>query len=165
MDGTGMGWDKVGQYLVALLTALGGLKVFQLLKNWGTDNRKERASAEESELEVLRKHVNWLEERLRKKTAEADESQKSNLNLMKRAGELEIKLRDAQSRQCLVPNDKCLRRIPQPVECRMREWMIREYKKDVPGVIITDGDMLEPYKEGEAEQIMKEDGDESDGVP
>ena len=32
MDGTGMGWDKVGQYLVALLTALGGLKVFQFLK-------------------------------------------------------------------------------------------------------------------------------------
>ena len=62
MDGTGMGWDKVGQYLVALLTALGGLKVFQFLKNWGTDSRKERASAEDSELEVLRKHNDWLSE-------------------------------------------------------------------------------------------------------
>lgn len=159
MDGTGMGWDKVGQYLVALLTALGGLKVFQFLKNWGTDNRKERASAEDSELEVLRKHNDWLSEHYNERTEES-------MKLRDEIIILKDKLSKAESKKCLVPNDKCLRRIPQTTECRMREWMIKEYKRDVPGVVITNDDMMTPYKEGEAEEIIKgEDSDESDGVP
>ena len=44
--------------------------------------------------------------------------------------------------------------------------MIKEYKRDVPGVVITNDDMMTPYKEGEAEEIIKEeDSDESDGIP
>ena len=79
---------------------------------------------------------------------------------------LKDKLSKAESKKCLVPNDKCLRRIPQTTECRMREWMIKEYKRDVPGVVITNDDMMTPYKEGEAEEIIKEeDSDESDGIP
>ena len=159
MDGTGMGWDKVGQYLVALLTALGGLKVFQFLKNWGTDNRKERASAEDSELEVLRKHNDWLSEHYNERTEES-------MKLRDEIIILKDKLSKAESKKCLVPNDKCLRRIPQTTECRMREWMIKEYKRDVPGVVITNDDMMTPYKEGEAEEIIKEeDSDESAGIP
>lgn len=162
MDGTGMGWDKIGQYLVALLTALGGLKVFQFLKNWGTDSRKERASAEDSELEVLRKHNAWLSEQNRELAKTNEKHREDKMKLWDRIITIQEALAKAERHQCLVPDDECLRRQPQDVKCRLRELLKGEYTKEHPNAIIDEEDMMTPLPEKEEE---KEDSDESDGIP
>lgn len=161
MDGTGMGWDKIGQYLVALLTALGGLKVFQFLKNWGTDSRKERASAEDSELEVLRKHNAWLSEQNRELAKTNEKHREDKMKLWDRIITIQEALAEAERHQCLVPDDECLRRQPQDVKCRLRELLKGEYTKEHPNAIIDEEDMMTPLPEKEEE----EDSDESDGIP
>ena len=140
MDGT-MGWEKVGQWAVAVLGALGGLKVFQFLKNWGTDSRKERASAEERELEVMRKHNEWLSEQYHEWAEESKKLREDKMRLMDGMMKLREALAEAERHQCLVPDDECLRRQPSEVKCRLRELLKGAYLEDHPGAIIDETDM------------------------
>lgn len=136
-----MDWEKIGQFLLALVGGVGGYKMFELLKNWRTDSRKEEASAEDSENEAIRKQMDWLTDHHQKKLEQVEELQEEKFKMMKRIGELEVALKEAEAHQCLVPDDECLRRQPEPVQCRLRNLLKGEYLKDHPNAIIDEEDM------------------------
>lgn len=153
-----MDWEKIGQFLLALVGGVGGYKMFELLKNWRTDSRKEEASAEDSENESIRKQMDWLADHHQKKLNQVEELQEEKFNLMERIVELEGELRKALAHQCLVPDDECLRRQPADVKCRLRELLKGEYLKDHPDAIIDEEDMKK--KGGENGTVATKDSEE-----
>ena len=115
-----MDWEKTGQFLLALIGGVGGYKMFELLKNWRTDSRKEQSSAEKQELDTLREHIGWLEARLKEKSDRVEELEEGRFEMLGKMKDLEIRLKDAEHNECVRPDDECLRRMPPRMYCRLK---------------------------------------------
>lgn len=139
-----------------LLAAMGGWEFVKYLLNRKSNSRIGAAQAFEIEykaliedykrvqsevdkskeqIEILNKKVDGLYEKVHQ--LESDK-----LQLIQENNALKLELKEAEKHVCMQPDDKCLRRLPQPVQCRLRTILAGGYIQDHPDAIITDEDMM-----------------------
>ena len=99
------------EFIIAFATAFGGLEavkwIVQLWLHRKTEVRKRENDVGEQEREAHRKHVDWLEDNLRKchetverLYSELYDEQLDKENWIKRYHELELAFKEAQIRKC-----------------------------------------------------------------
>nr|DAS27121.1 MAG TPA: Golgi-localized syntaxin-1-binding clamp [Caudoviricetes sp.] len=131
--------DGKGIWMTAL-TTIGTLGGFQVVKAWinrKTDRRKEEAETQDKELEILRKHIDWMEKRYKELSTKVDELYKrihemenDKIALITRNNELELALKEAKYNECRRPDDECLRRYPQREICMAKKLLGGYYDKE-----------------------------------
>lgn len=147
----------------SLIGALGGLEFIKYLLNRKSNARIAEANAFEiqrkaiiedynrvqGEVEVLKKKVDELYEKLH-------DMERERLDLIKENNELKLKLKEAEKHMCIQPDDKCLQRLSPDMKCRLVKILRGGYLKDHPDAILTEEDMM---KEIDNEQTKEQDHD------
>lgn len=147
----------------SLIGALGGLEFIKYLLNRKSNARIAEANAFEiqrkaiiedynrvqGEVEVLKKKVDELYEKLH-------DMERERLDLIKENNELKLKLKEAEKHMCIQPDDKCLQRLSPDLKCRLVKILRGEYLEDHPDAILTEEDMM---KEIDNEQTKEQDHD------
>lgn len=147
----------------SLIGALGGLEFIKYLLNRKSNARIAEANAFEiqrkaiiedynrvqGEVEVLKKKVDELYEKLH-------DMERERLDLIKENNELKLKLKEAEKHMCIQPDDKCLQRLSPDLKCRLVKILRGEYLEDHPDAILTEEDMM---KEIDNEQTKEQNHD------
>lgn len=147
----------------SLIGALGGLEFIKYLLNRKSNARIAEANAFEiqrkaiiedynrvqGEVEVLKKKVDELYEKLH-------DMERERLDLIKENNELKLKLKEAEKHMCIQPDDKCLQRLSPDLKCRLVKILRGEYLEDHPDAILTEEDMM---KEINNEQTKEQNHD------
>lgn len=123
-------------WLIAFIAALGGWKLINWILNRKEIKRKALAEAISLETDSLVKRYNTMESELEHLKKEVEELQakvnalqEDKLDLLMRNKELELQLQEAQSHICLVPDDECLKRLPNRTYCRLKRLSQGYYDK------------------------------------
>lgn len=123
-------------WLLTAIAALGGWKLVHWLLNRKEIKRKALAEAISLETDSLVKRYNVMEAELEKLKAKVDELQatvnalqQDKLDLIMRNKELELQLQEARSHVCMVPDDECLKRLPNRTYCRLKRLSQGYYDK------------------------------------
>lgn len=123
-------------WLIAVIAALGGWKLVNWILNRKEIKRKALAEAISLETDSLVKRYNTMESELEHLKKEVEELQakvnalqEDKLDLLMRNKELELQLQEAQSHMCLVPDDECLKRLPNRTYCRLKRLSQGYYDK------------------------------------
>lgn len=123
-------------WLIAVIAALGGWKLVNWILNRKEIKRKALAEAISLETDSLVKRYNTMESELEHLKKEVEELQakvnalqEDKLDLLMRNKELELQLQEAQSHICLVPDDECLKRLPNRTYCRLKRLSQGYYDK------------------------------------
>lgn len=123
-------------WLIAVIAALGGWKLVNWILNRKEIKRKALAEAISLETDSLVKRYNTMESELEHLKKEVEELQakvnalqEDKLDLIMRNKELELQLQEAQSHVCLVPDDECLKRLPNRTYCRLKRLSQGYYDK------------------------------------
>lgn len=123
-------------WLMAVIAALGGWKLVNWILNRKEIKRKALAEAISLETDSLVKRYNTMESELEHLKKEVEELQakvnalqEDKLDLLMRNKELELQLQEAQSHVCLVPDDECLKRLPNRTYCRLKRLSQGYYDK------------------------------------
>lgn len=123
-------------WLIAVIAALGGWKLVNWILNRKEIKRKALAEAISLETDSLVKRYNTMESELEHLKKEVEELQakvnalqEDKLDLLMRNKELELQLQEAQSHVCLVPDDECLKRLPNRTYCRLKRLSQGYYDK------------------------------------
>lgn len=147
----------------SLIGALGGLEFIKYLLNRKSNARIAEANAFEiqrkaiiedynrvqGEVEVLKKKVDELYEKLH-------DMERERLDLIKENNELKLKLKEAEKHMCIQPDDKCLQRLNPEAKCRLVKLLRGGYLEDHPDAILTEEDMM---RNTENEQPKEQDHD------
>ena len=138
-----------------LVTALGGWEFVKHLLNRKTNNRISAANAFEIEYKVLiedykrmqqevegaKKEIKDLDKKVDELYKQVHALESERLELMKQNNELRLALKEAEKHVCMQPDDKCLKRLGNAVNCRLRNILRGTYAEDHPDAIVTDDDM------------------------
>lgn len=123
-------------WILAAIAALGGWKLVNWILNRKEIKRKALAEAISLETDSLVKRYNTMESELEHLKKEVEELQakvnalqEDKLDLIMRNKELELQLQEAQSHVCLVPDDECLKRLPNRTYCRLKRLSQGYYDK------------------------------------
>lgn len=123
-------------WLIAIITALGGWKLVSWLLNRKELKRKALAEAISLETDSLVKRYNVMEQELEKLKLKVEELQvtvttlqQDKLDLIKRNNELELALKEAEHNICMRPDDECLKRLPPRTYCRLKRLSQGYYDK------------------------------------
>ena len=142
---------EIAAAAATLLAAMGGWEGVKYLLNRRSNGRIAEANAFRVEREALiedykrvQGEVDKLKEQVAKLYKEIDALKSDRLRLMQENSELRLKLKEAEKRVCLQPDDRCLQRLNPDDHCRLRKILRGEYAKDHPGAIITEADMTRP---------------------
>lgn len=139
-------------WILAAIAALGGWKFVNWIINRKEIKRKALAEAISLETDSLVKRYNVMEaelENLKKQVeelqAKVNSLQEDKLDLIMRNKELELQLQEARSHICMVPDDECLKRLPNRTYCRLKRLSQGYYDK-----------YYDKNKEDETNRIHKE---------
>lgn len=142
---------EIAAAAATLLAAMGGWEGVKYLLNRRSNGRIAEANAFRVEREALiedykrvQGEVDKLKEQVAKLYKEIDALKNDRLRLIQENSELRLKLKEAEKRVCLQPDDRCLQRLNPDDHCRLRKILRGEYAKDHPGAIITEDDMTRP---------------------
>lgn len=123
-------------WILAAIAALGGWKFVNWIINRKEIKRKALAEAISLETDSLVKRYNVMEaelENLKKQVeelqAKVNSLQEDKLDLIMRNKELELQLQEARSHVCMVPDDECLKRLPNRTYCRLKRLSQGYYDK------------------------------------
>ena len=123
-------------WILAAIAALGGWKLVNWILNRKEIKRKALAEAISLETDSLVKRYNTMESELEHLKKEVEELQakvnalqEDKLDLIMRNKELELQLQEAQAHVCLVPDDECLKRLPNRTYCRLKRLSQGYYDK------------------------------------
>lgn len=123
-------------WLIAAITALGGWKLVNWLLNRKELKRKALAEAISLETDSLVKRYNVMEKELESLKRQVEELQnrvndlqQDKIDLIMRNKELELQLQEAQTHVCMVPDDECLKRLPNRTYCRLKRLSQGYYDK------------------------------------
>lgn len=136
--------------VAGIITALGGVSLIKFLTLRKSEKKKSEIEAQDLALEMLRKQYEWLLQQnesmnkmiieLNKKVEDLQEEvrtlEQRNIDLIKAKADVELELKDAKHNMCLVPDDECFKRLPKRDECRLRNLIRGEYKKDHPDAVM-----------------------------
>lgn len=96
----------------------------------------------QSEIDLNKKEIAELNRKVNQLHEKVHELETDKLQLMQENNTLKLQLKEAEKHVCMQPDDKCLKRLGTPINCRLRDLLRGEYAKDHPGAILTDEDML-----------------------
>lgn len=134
-----------------IIGALGGWEAIKYIINRKTNSRIAEANAFKVEREALiedykrvQAEVDALKTKVDKLYEKVHQLETERLSLIQENNELKLKLKEAEKKICLQPDDRCLQRLNPGDECRLRKILRGEYKRDNPGAILTEEDMKRP---------------------
>lgn len=128
--------NSAGQWILALIGALGGWKLVEYVLNRKELKRKALADAIAVETDSLLKRYAAMEQEMEKLKTKVDELYKmvhtlenEKLDLIRQNMELELALKEAQHNECRRPDDECLRRLPPREICLAKKLLGGYYDK------------------------------------
>lgn len=129
--------NSTGQWLLTIISTLGGWKLVEYLLNRKELKRKALADAIAVETDSLLKRYATMEKEMEKLKTKVDELYKmvhqlenEKLDLMKQNMELQIALKESQYNECRRPDDECLKRLPPHEICLAKKLLGGVYDKD-----------------------------------
>lgn len=129
--------NSTGQWLLTIISTLGGWKLVEYLLNRKELKRKALADAIAVETDSLLKRYATMEKEMEKLKTKVDELYKmvhqlenEKLDLMKQNMELQIALKESQLNECRRPDDECLKRLDEHEICLAKKLLGGVYDKD-----------------------------------
>lgn len=123
--------------ITSMLTALGGWKFISYLMNRDMIKKEKTMNIQHTEMEQLRKQVDWMQEKYETVSKKLDELYKKfrdleeeNIKLLKENSELKVALKIAEYNRCERPDDECIRRIPSRQKCRLKMLLNGTYEAE-----------------------------------
>lgn len=129
--------NGTGQWLLTIISTLGGWKLVEYLLNRKELKRKALADAIAVETDSLLKRYAAMEKEMEKLKTKVDELYKmvhqlenEKLDLMKQNMELQIALKESQYNECRRPDDECLKRLNEHEICLAKKLIGGVYDKN-----------------------------------
>lgn len=129
--------NGLGSFIVAIVGALGGIKIVEFIFNRKEMRRRAIAEAVSIETDSLIKRYAAMESEFEKLKDKVDElyklihqQEKEKIDLLKKNMELEMALKESRYNECRRPDDECLRRLPPRELCLAKKLIGGYYDKN-----------------------------------